>query len=443
MKTKTFRIIIILYALLVAVFSLLPSRDLPAVHIPHIDLVVHYLMYAGFGYLSALAFGNCPVKWRRNRYWLLLILVAFGYWMEFLQEILPGLQRSFEWSDVVADTFGAFTGIFVRLRSSYQSCRCRLSNNEKSFPEIGPLSATPGNLALITQNPSLIPIIARTFGWRQIPIARKELQLNCICTGKGLISLPHFSYGDIRYPGNWDRQQAIRALTDFIDHSMFSSVELRFPDPEGPQDSPKVVNILDLKHDPWPLFHTNLRRKIRKAQKNGFTVVNGGRELLDPFYQIYSHHIRSIGSATLPKKWFRNLTDHYKEGFCGIFLLLKEEKPVGAAFNLEYRGFYENCWLAVLKPYQRAYGSYAFSYEMILHARNSGATTYSFGRSTRGSGVHRFKQQWFTTDLPLVWLKIPAETVNIRKLTWLNSIWKTFPAPLRIPFDNYLAKWIY
>ena len=125
------------------------------------------------------------------------------------------------------------------------------------------------------------------------------------------------------------------------------------------------------------------------------------------------------------------------------YLLKKKEELAGAAFNLEYQGFYENNYFAVPKPHQRHYGSYALTYAMIEHARTIGATNYSFGRSTSNSGVHQFKKQWATTDMPLYWIKTPNQTINLRSQKWLNKLWKTLPIPLRKPLDPYISKWIY
>lgn len=401
-------------------------------------------MYAVLGYLAALSFGSCPVRWRRNRYWVLLIIITYGYWMEYLQGFFPSLHRSFSYADILADALGAATGVFFRLRTSFQTCRCAYLIKEKNTLVTDNDFQVPEGRMLISHNPSLRTIIARTFGWKTVDIRRKGMEIRCICTGKGWVSLPHFSYGDVRFSPDTPTENKMNALESYLISTPFSSVELRFPTiVRATNGYSKVVSLLDIREDPHARFSTNLRRKIRKADKNGFMVETGGIELLDGFYNLYAQHLRSIGSAALSKSWFRNLLNQYEGGFCGIFLLKKQGILAGAAFNLEYQGFFENCWLAVLKPFQHEYGTYALMNGMIHYARLMGATTFSFGRSTKNSGVHRFKQQWATRDLPLLWLKTPANNINIRKHTWINKIWKILPWPLRKPLDAHLAKWIY
>jgi hypothetical protein len=89
------------------------------------------------------------------------------------------------------------------------------------------------------------------------------------------------------------------------------------------------------------------------------------------------------------------------------------------------------------------YASYVLHHAMIGDGINKKCHTYSFGRSTRRSGVHRFKQQWGAKDVPLMWAQYPAQKLNLRKQGWLGIVWKLLPWPVRQYGGRYLAKWIY
>ena len=73
MRRIPLRVYIIAYVVLIAVLSLMPGNDIPDVDLPDIDKLVHLLMYAGLGYLSASAFSTCPLKWRQVRFWLFIM----------------------------------------------------------------------------------------------------------------------------------------------------------------------------------------------------------------------------------------------------------------------------------------------------------------------------------------------------------------------------------
>jgi len=406
-------------------------------------LFPRFILFLLIGYLAARNMGTCPIIWRKNRFWLLIIIFAGAYWSEYLLQFIPCLKHRLTYPNVAIELAGAFAGIVFGLKKGYRACRCKFMVQEHKMAHETLIDPLPGPFVQIGHNPVLPAIIAKTFGWKEVKIQRSGFRIDFICTGKGLVSYPHLSYGNIRFKEGLDPAGQLSLLKQHLPRLPFSSVEVRLPYSDTGNSGAKMVSLLDLKTDPWLKFTPNLRRKIRRSQKNGFTTVRGGADLLDDFYRVYSSHIRSLGSAPLTHRWFQNLVQGYDNDFCGIFLLIREGAIVGAAFNLAYRGFYENCYFAVLKPHQRSYGSYALTHAMIEHARSIGASTYSFGRSTANSGVHRFKQQWAVNDIPLTWLKYPTGKINLRQHTLLNKIWKTLPIPLRKPLDPHIAKWIY
>lgn len=190
-------------------------------------------------------------------------------------------------------------------------------------------------------------------------------------------------------------------------------------------------------------FSPNLRRKISKGKRNGFVVIWGGAELLHDFWLVYARHLDKLGSVAIPERFFANLLKGYTNGQASVFLIYHNNSIAGGAFNLAYQGFYENGWFATLHKHQKHYASYVLHHAMIEHAIHLHCHTYSFGRSTTGSGVHRFKQQWGARDIPLLWSQFPAQKLSLRKHTWLSRCWNLLPWTFRKYGGRYLAKWIY
>lgn len=89
---------------LIALLSLLPSGDLPDVHIW--DKLKHTAAYV------ALAFWFGSVVVRRDYFWLGLIIVAFGGAIELLQ---AQVGRDAEWGDLLADGVGTTIGLLLAL----------------------------------------------------------------------------------------------------------------------------------------------------------------------------------------------------------------------------------------------------------------------------------------------------------------------------------------
>ena len=119
----------ILLAIVIAMLSLLPSSsmpDSPLFSIPFLDKIVHFSMYASFGFVALL---ECRCKGQCIRFHLLLLMVIFI--MSAIIEVLQATvvsTRAAEWFDLFANFTGLLAGyiafrvirslrIFTSLRS--------------------------------------------------------------------------------------------------------------------------------------------------------------------------------------------------------------------------------------------------------------------------------------------------------------------------------------
>lgn len=437
------------YALLITLLFMMPANWISLKLFTGADKLFHFLVYAAFSYLLLLALGSCPLRWRKLAPWVFVIVFAHAYWMEFLQAYIPGLHRHFSVYDLLAGAIGGLSGIFYRLKRAYQRCNCSLmagtNITSQDAGDAGPGSSNKG-LLTIADHPGLNSIIAGSFGWKALtlhPCLGMKVQM--VCTGRSLISLPHFSYGSVclpesNVPVDWPLVMQQYALPRNI-----SRIELRLPDLAQNGHS-KVASWLFLEPDmklQMNVFSNNLRRKIRKASENNFDVVEEGRAGISSFWKIYARHMHKLGSVALPLRFFAKLYDGYQYGKPRVFLMYRQGKLVGGAFCLSYNGFYENLWFATLHPVQPLYASYILHQKMIADAIALGDKIYSFGRSTTNSGVHRFKKQWGSTDISLNWVVFPAQQLSIRKMSWLLEVWKRLPYPLARFAGSLIAKWVH
>jgi len=101
----------LLYLGLIAMLSLLPSKDLPDLQpFAAFDKVVHACMYFG---LTILACWTIHAEEKRIRiFFIVLFAICWGLLMEFSQlEMMVG--RAFEWTDELSNSFGALLGAVV------------------------------------------------------------------------------------------------------------------------------------------------------------------------------------------------------------------------------------------------------------------------------------------------------------------------------------------
>lgn len=437
---------------------MLPGSLLPRLHYKAFDLLLYFSSYGLLTWLALAALGSCPLRWRNLAPWVFVIALAHIFWMGFLQGHLPRLDRHSSYSDLLAGCIGGASGILLRIRLAYRHCNCSLIAiatrtvlNAKDIPLISAVKREPssGLPLTIANHPDLNDIIAGSFGWKALQLQPVPgISIDMVCTGKSLVSLPHFSYGNIQNSTGkvFTAEDWQEILSGFALPRNIAQMEVRVPWPNQPLDSIKIASWLNLSNsmDKQMLaFSPNLRRKIRKGLLNGFTVEQGSNNLLHDFWHVYARRLDQLGSVALPKRFFDNLLNEYSQGQATIFLLRYKGRVVGGAFNLAYKGFYENGWFATLHNVQGRYASYVLHHAMIAHAISQQCHKYSFGRSTTGSGVHRFKHQWGATDVPLLWAHYPVQKLSLRKQRWLHNLWKILPWLLRQHIGSYLAKWVY
>ena len=106
---KYFIIGSILWTCVIAGLSLLPSSEIPkGFRFPHIDKVVHFIMFLVYGIVVTGAFDHNKKTFFR---FLLIFMCLFsvGLIMELLQSYIPGRQADFY--DLISNGLGAFIGI--------------------------------------------------------------------------------------------------------------------------------------------------------------------------------------------------------------------------------------------------------------------------------------------------------------------------------------------
>lgn len=297
------------------------------------------------------------------------------------------------------------------------------------LPNDGTKKNTTGDLITLGDNGCLPVIIAKTFGWEAVQIEFTDnndsiTTFGACRIGMRIVLLPHFSYGPYSTPG------AVESIFNALKSQGYTCEWRLTKKASDFVFTDKLTTLLPLlpdSEDQFNLLDSNVKRKIRKCERNGINVKIGKTELLPDFYEIYSRNMHRLGSPALPKRWFAALLSQYQNGKAALWCAYLDDKPVGAAFMLEYKGFYEACWASTLHQYNSLYTSYGLYWQMIAYAVEHKGIHFSFGRSSLDSGVHKFKQQWGGVDLQLYWNYSHPQVRNVRNLTFLPKLWKLLP----------------
>lgn len=103
-------VLVILWVAAVSVISSIPGQDVPKVGVPHLDKVVHFVMFLPGGLLLSLALIRGGFRPGRRLFWIAVAAVAaFGVIDEVSQLWTPGRYGG-SIGDMLANALGGFAG---------------------------------------------------------------------------------------------------------------------------------------------------------------------------------------------------------------------------------------------------------------------------------------------------------------------------------------------
>ncbi|HSJ65285.1 MAG TPA: FemAB family XrtA/PEP-CTERM system-associated protein [Gemmatimonadaceae bacterium] len=255
--------------------------------------------------------------------------------------------------------------------------------------------------------------------------------------GRYLVSMPYLNYG-----GPLGSEAAVRALADraagMAEAGRVRRLELRsrIALPLALEASHrKITVVLDLAGDSDAVFKgfdAKLRSQIRRPKKEG-VEIRFGHDQVEPFYRVFSQHMRDLGTPVMPRAWFEAIAETFGDAaWFGCAWLGAEPVACGAGFR--WGNEVEITWAAALRAHSRIAPNMALYWAFIERAVLDGARAFNFGRCTPGSSTHRFKRQWGTRDESLWWYGAsrqgaPAATPSPSDgaYAWGPRIWRRLP----------------
>jgi FemAB-related protein (PEP-CTERM system-associated) len=186
----------------------------------------------------------------------------------------------------------------------------------------------------------------------------------------------------------------------------------------------------------WSRLSSRLRGKVRKAERSGASIEVSGPEAAGEFYRVFARNMRDLGTPVYPFRFFQSVGRHFSDR-TRLFLVRHSGRVVAAALGLEDGHTLQLPWICSDYRYS---GNYAneFLYWSVLHwAARQGFRSVDFGRSTAGSGNHRFKKQWNPEEIPLTWYYWTPEGCRPPRLDPDNPrfqlairLWRRLPLPV-------------
>jgi len=260
--------------------------------------------------------------------------------------------------------------------------------------------------------------------------------------GDYLVSMPFMNYG-----GPLGTPAAVEVLVhhaaEVARESRVDLLELRCREPLAlvappPVSHRKITCVLDLQpgnaEAVWERLSSNVRRKVRRAEKEGFGVAFG-LDQLDAFYRVFSRHMRELGTPTLPRRFFAALVARFPQDV-SIGCVYHGVRPIAGGFGFRWGDEFELSLVSALQEYHRSYANMLLYWVFIERVATQGVRLFNFGRCTPGGGTHQFKQQWGSRDVPLPWYqplagrRVATPSPHERAFSWGPAVWKRLPLVL-------------
>jgi serine/alanine adding enzyme len=278
--------------------------------------------------------------------------------------------------------------------------------------------------------------------------------------GHFLVSMPFLNYG-----GPVGEDRAVGALVAAAgdqarrDGVTLAELRNRGPLPQAPGDgwalsARKITVVLPIPPGGegalWKALDGKLRSQIRRPQKEGVTVKFGSDQLA-PFYTVFAHHMRDLGTPVQPRRLFEEIAASFPgEVWFGCAYI--GERPVAAGCGFRWRSEFEMTWASALVEHKKLAPNMLLYWAFMQRAAAEGLTHFNFGRCTPESGTHRFKRQWGAEDEQLYWYGLTpgahagaaatTPSPNDSAYAWGPRLWKRLPLPVATALGPRIVKYI-
>ena len=267
-----------------------------------------------------------------------------------------------------------------------------------------------------------------------LPLVRLKSRL----FGDFMVSMPYFNMGGAVANSMSIEQKLMQTANQYAEEIGSNHVEYRddISRPGLAVRSEKVNMILSLpdnKDKLWDDFTAKLRSQIKRAMREKTLVRIGGEENLNDFYDVFSRNMRDLGTPVYSKSFFSKILQQFPE-HSKIIIVHLNNRPVSAAFLLDYKDTLEIPWASTIKEVKHLSINMLLYWEVLKFAIKNQYQYFDFGRSSKNSNTFRFKQQWGAKPKQMYWHYWLPENVELPRLNPDNpkfalaiSVWKRIP----------------
>ena len=172
-----------------------------------------------------------------------------------------------------------------------------------------------------------------------------------------------------------------------------------------------------------------------------------GLDQIEPFFAVFSRHMRDLGTPTQPLRFFEAIADEFPDDVWFGCAYLRD-RPVAGGCGFAWAREFEMTWASSLKRYSRLAPNMLLYWSFMQRAIARGVRVFNFGRCSPGGGAHRFKSQWGGVDEPLCWYqysispRTSTPSPDDPRYRWGPRIWRYLPLKAANALGPHIVQFI-
>ncbi len=140
-------------------------------------------------------------------------------------------------------------------------------------------------------------------------------------------------------------------------------------------------------------------RNIRRAIREGVSVQQGGRELLNFLYETHIENMKAIGGRPKNRRFFEAINNHMESNDWSVFAAYLDGVHVAALLLFYFNKTVEYFTPVLVDEYRNTQALSLIIYEAMQDAISKGFKQWNWGGTWLSQGgVYDFKKRWGTTE---------------------------------------------
>ncbi|GAB4232628.1 MAG: hypothetical protein Kow00109_05120 [Acidobacteriota bacterium] len=181
----------------------------------------------------------------------------------------------------------------------------------------------------------------------------------------------------------------------------------------------------------WGNLHaSSIRRKVRRAEREGLELRKGNNEeLLREYYRLHLRTRRRQGVPPQPFRWFRILGEAFGERL-RVYLALFEGQPVSGIVTLRWGTTLVYKYGASDERWNQLGGNPFLMWRAMEEGCSAGLETFDLGRTDlHNPGLVQYKERLGGVRRGLIYFRAPASAATSTPAN-VPAVWRRLPLPL-------------